>query len=228
MSDHSSWPLSGRLQPIHAGLLRPAISHRERWGNRPTEVGLLQLGSRPVLVPGLRCHRWVRWQGVCHLEGVITEGVSGIHSKQARRTGMAGPLGQMFDHGMLFCASFMPGLCDLTLASISGCDSLNTTVRDGRNDTRTNVPSDFCSPHFPISLNVSSLAALSMLVDHGGPFQRRWLPSPTFTSALGRNSTPVRTAARADQNAANLNESTQELFTSVSSMDLSKASSCLS
>lgn len=85
---------------------------------------------------------------------------------------MAGPLGQMFDHGMLFCASFIPGMCDLTLASISGCDSLNTTVRDGRNDTRTNVRSNFCSSHL-LSLSVSSLAALSMLVDRGGPFPRR-------------------------------------------------------
>jgi hypothetical protein len=39
------------------------------------------------------------------------QSLDAIDGKQARRTGMAGPLGEMFDHG---------------------CDAINTTVRDCR------------------------------------------------------------------------------------------------
>lgn len=44
-------------------------------------------------------------------------------SKQARRTGMAGPLGEMFDHGM--CIEIW---AESVLMFYLGCDAMNTTV----------------------------------------------------------------------------------------------------
>lgn len=51
-----------------------------------------------------------------------------IDGKQARRTGMAGPLGEMFDHGV-FCGYIY---FDISQFYCSGCDALNTTVRNNR------------------------------------------------------------------------------------------------
>ncbi len=63
--------------------------------------------------------------------------------KQARRTGMAGPLGEMFDHG---------------------CDALNTTVRHTGCFWET-VFSSFC---LPSSSKSSYVRARSILVGHLG------------------------------------------------------------
>jgi hypothetical protein len=51
-----------------------------------------QVCDRPLSLSELRCYRWVR-------RGLIISHLSEFFRKQARRTGMAGPLGEMFDHG---------------------------------------------------------------------------------------------------------------------------------
>ena len=45
--------------------------------------------------------------------------------KQARRTGMAGPLGEMFDHGMHNAIQQLQAIAELYYV---GCDAINTTV----------------------------------------------------------------------------------------------------
>lgn len=53
------------------------------------------MGRWIVFVSELRCNRWVST-----LTKRVPEGRSDQSCrKQARRTGMAGPLGEMFDHG---------------------------------------------------------------------------------------------------------------------------------
>jgi hypothetical protein len=82
------------------------------------------------------------------------------HRKQARRTGMAGPLGQMFDHG---------------------CDALNTTVRTSLSTNQLST-NPFCSS------KSFSLAAPSTLVDPGGLLPRKLPRLPISTLPRGKSS----------------------------------------
>lgn len=54
-----------------------------------------QMGHWIVHVSKLRCYRWV-----CCFFNLVTAAAKLTRRKQARRTGMAGPLGEMFDHGL--------------------------------------------------------------------------------------------------------------------------------
>lgn len=64
----------------------------------------IQVGPWSLHVPEFRCCGWV--SSVVSLVRIISLRFSGL-SKQARRTGMAGPLGELFDHGIhLFRRAF--------------------------------------------------------------------------------------------------------------------------
>jgi hypothetical protein len=101
-------------------ILRPYVSDGKRW-REPAKLAVLYVRGRAFLhfhsvIDALHVCRWgiglFMYQTLDAIDGSV--GLFGIGDgradvdvldrKQARRTGMAGPLGEMFDHGM--CCPF--------------------------------------------------------------------------------------------------------------------------
>jgi phosphatidylglycerophosphate synthase len=71
---------------------------------------------------------WIRWG----ISLFAYQSLDAIDGKQARRTGMAGPLGEMFDHG-----TYRSILIFLLLKYyFAGCDALNTTVSSVKSENK--------------------------------------------------------------------------------------------
>lgn len=102
LSDHTHRSIDRLLKLLHAHILRSVLPHRERRLPRPraTAMDLLYMGFQFACLSDFGCHRWVRV-----LSNSTIYNTYCFDSKQARRTGMAGPLGELFDHGA--CSAVM-------------------------------------------------------------------------------------------------------------------------
>lgn len=103
--DNLYWPLYCDLQLCDDALLRSCLSHAEGWGGWSTTVVVFHVGpllrllflTTGRLIAVCLCSFYVVSWGIGLF---LYQTLDAIDGKQARRTGMAGPLGEMFDHGL--------------------------------------------------------------------------------------------------------------------------------
>lgn len=96
-TDHLVRPPDSRRQFYDLVILRPPLFNRKKWSYRTTPMDLLHVGrlypsSPRIFLKFAGTRRWA-------IGLFAYQSFDAVDGKQARRTGMAGPLGEMFDHG---------------------------------------------------------------------------------------------------------------------------------